>query len=684
MVRDGGGQAAFPPGFSGIDPEEMAQLIRLLERGREDLAQIPARWRSMLAGFSEVDTSTLNRITEISRWVDGQIPQLERRRNAILTGSEPQIAGLRPYVESTFATPEEARRYGRSLAARLVNINNPVNYKGVLDELAANKYDPDVTAAFFAALGPEAARMLPLKVNRGDNERRAQQINDISDAFGTAISAGGNIDGFGKVRDAMLERQDSVDDVRGISKLVSHGNFAPDWLATVVQRQALDPILVPGLEDDSIHDRDGTAFNLFLRALGTNPAAARLAIGQYAGDYTPQGAPASASRFPSALTATQSNGRTLDEVLRKLTSTVADGGAPAKEMGRVFAAASGATDETDGQHSKDAAWFAYNTMTTIDSGFQTRTDAGLRGVPAEIKPYLAQIAGSYATEITEGANLTDRNADDPSSFGDVNSAIPGLNPMFNLSTRDTYNLLKTFADTDENIRLFNQGMGDLAARLKAEGVNIEKSRRAGDDSPGLIRIMDSLGAVAGLQLAAEEKVRGQMDDRDVRERKLLQQLVGVEFAAAGFAAPNGIANELLWETSLFGGEQQVGDVIDQLGNTTRVDKLRREDAQATLAAHYDVVRTMLDHGYQLDVTPLEFSTSHTSIVDGSGSLLSYGALVKDSAKLTAYRAWLRANGMGGVHDSAFGEVSLGAADRLVGAKKRTRTLLSAGVSRRIY
>ncbi|HEX6472980.1 MAG TPA: hypothetical protein VF069_28075, partial [Streptosporangiaceae bacterium] len=388
MARDG--SAGFPAGFSGIDPEEMTRLIRLLERGREDLAQVPARWRSLLSGFPEVDTGALNRIARIGGWIDEQIPQLERRRDAIMEWSGPQPGGLRPYVESAFATPDEARRYGRSLAARLAAIKNPVHYKAVLAELAAHKYDPDVTAAFFAALGPEATKRLPLEVNRGDNELRAQQINDISDAFGTAISAGGNIDGFGRVRDAMLHPQDSLDDVRGISKLVGHGRFSADWLAGVVQRQALDPIMVPGLEDRGIHDRDPVAFTLFLRALGNNPAAARLAIGGYSGDYTPAGAPAAALASPASPTsgarAASSELPRLSDVLRKLTSVTATDGAAANELGRSFAAAAGATDEADGRHTKDAAWFAFNLMTTMP-GFTARTDSGLRGLPPELKPY---------------------------------------------------------------------------------------------------------------------------------------------------------------------------------------------------------------------------------------------------------------------------------------------------------
>src|SRR4051794_39610855 len=111
MTRDRG-SAGFPAGFSGIDPDEMARLIRLLERGRQDLAQIPARWRSELTAFTEVDTSALDRIARIGRWVDEQIPQLERRRTAILAWNGPAAAGLRPYVESAFPTAEEARRYG--------------------------------------------------------------------------------------------------------------------------------------------------------------------------------------------------------------------------------------------------------------------------------------------------------------------------------------------------------------------------------------------------------------------------------------------------------------------------------------------------------------------------------------------------------------------------------------------
>jgi hypothetical protein len=465
----------------------------------------------------------------------------------------------------------------------------------------------------------------------------------------------------------MLQPQDSVDDVRGISKLVSHGRFAADWLAGVVRRQALDPIMVPGLANASIHDRDPTAFTLFLRALGNNPAAARLAIGGYSGDYTPAGAPAAALTSPSGVRAATSELPRLADVLRKLTAVTATDGAAANELGRAFTAAAGATDEVDGQHSKDAAWFAFNLMTTMP-GFTARTDAGLRGIPPELKPYFSQIAGSYATEITEGANLNDRNADAPNSFGDVDSVIPGLHPMFNLTPRATYDFLKTFADTDANMKPFNQGMADLAARLKAEGIQIEKAKSPGDDRPGLERIMTALGNVGGLAFAAEVTVRGRIDEENERTRKILQQLIGVGFTSTGFAGPAGITKELLWEAGMFAGEQQVSGAIDRLGNGSLVDKVKQQDAKLTLATHYDVVRTMLTHGYHLDVSPQEFSRSHTSIIDGSGNLLPFGALVDDHAKFVSYRAWLFANGMGGKHDRAFGQLSLYASQNFVGTK----------------
>jgi hypothetical protein len=198
------------------------------------------------------------------------------------------LAGLRPYTESAFATSAQAQQYGRSLAARLLAIKHAINYKGVLAELAAHRYDPDVTAAFFAALGSQRTRLLPLEVNRGDNELRGQQIADISDALGTAISAGEHVRGFQRVREELLRPPATLDDTRGMAKLVSHGAFSADWLAQVVRGNALDPVMNPVLARDRRFN-DAQAFGVFLHALGGNPAAARMALGSYAGRFPVDG-----------------------------------------------------------------------------------------------------------------------------------------------------------------------------------------------------------------------------------------------------------------------------------------------------------------------------------------------------------------------------------------------------------
>ncbi len=267
---------------------------------------------------------------------------------------------LLPYAESAFASPADAQRYGRGLAERLKKIHGREHCKAVLDELASNKFDPDVTAAFFAALGAKRSRMLPLEVDHGGSGKNSE-IDDISDAFGTAVSAGAGVPGFARVSQAMADDSIGGDDVRGLAKLVSHGSFPSDWLANVVRRQAVEPVLDPVLNDRErrVAARE-RSLGAFMHALGNNPAAARLAIG---GDYAIPKIPIlDYVDFGGSGSPILGPEDRLAQRLRDLSSAVVDSPSDSREMGRAFASASGAYDESDGKHSTEAAWFAYSVM----------------------------------------------------------------------------------------------------------------------------------------------------------------------------------------------------------------------------------------------------------------------------------------------------------------------------------
>ena len=122
-----------------------------------------------------------------------------------------------------------------------------------------------------------------------------------------------------------------------------------------------------------------------------------------------------------------------------------------------------------------------------------------------MRVHLAEIAGAYASEIAEGADLGDDNQLQPSAFGPVASRIPGLSPAFRLSPADTYRFLTTFAATDTDLAPFEAGLGNLARRLVDH--NVPLLRRTGDPTQ-LSAVFAALGNVRGFELAAAEAVRG--------------------------------------------------------------------------------------------------------------------------------------------------------------------------------
>jgi len=177
--------------------------------------------------------------------------------------------------------------------------------------------------------------------------------------------------------------------------------------------------------------------------------------------------------------------------------------------------------------------------------------------------------------------------------------------MFGLSPKDTYLFLKTFADSDEDMKPFEQGMGALSRRLVAEGVRLEKLRQQGripPGAPGLERIMASLGYVSGLELQAEKQVRGKLDDQDAERRALLRQVagVGIDYGSV-FLPGSGLPAEWAWETI----KQYNSRALDTLANgddATRLTKLNDQTLQATLGSEYSLVKLLMAARYKMKVT----------------------------------------------------------------------------------
>lgn len=642
------GTGPLSPDFTGIDPDLMRGFVTALERGRDVIGEQSERIRLLLA-TAEVSALGLQPIKQIEGWIDDELPGLRKRNETIQASDDlaPWLpgSGLVGYDEGKHASPAEAQRQGTALGKRFLAIE-PVDtpwfgrpssddYRQIVKELAAHKNDAAFTAAFFAALGTERTIGLPVLLRKNLDSSRPQApaapirpddevLRAVSQAFGTAVTAGSRVPGFAKIKDAIRNAGPKA------GLLLSGGKFPAEWLKDVVLAQGLaDPRKIgPG----------------FLYALGNNPAAARQAIAAITRPYTKD----------------QSKLKAFLKSFNDYAGGKHISGDDKKDaFGRMLAAASGAYDEEDGKHSQESAAFAFTVMTTMDD----------LKLGEEVRVHLAEIAGAYTTEITEGANIGDANMTEDSALKPSTSAF-GMKSAFTLSPKDTYRFLKLFADSAENLAPFDEGMGRFSEKLIADAS--ATTRRAGDVER-LDKVFTALGNVRGFELAAIEKVQGNLDMIDKQRDDLVGFIRDTAIGGASMILAPTTSATIAWfalSTSLsakgaFGGDDE-----------TRVDRADKEDDLATLGRQHTYAQVLMANGFAPKVTPAEFQAAcppGVAVADAQGNLKPFSELIKQGNKgLGAFEKWAAANGMGGDDDLSVGDLSEKMAGRFEGGNKRGR------------
>ncbi|MDP9865711.1 MULTISPECIES: DUF6571 family protein [Streptosporangium] len=640
------GTGPLSPDFTGIDPDLMQGFVTALERGRDVIGEQSERIRQLLA-TAQLSAADLQPIKEIEGWIDDELPGLRKRNETIRAGDDlaPWLpgSGMVGYSEGRHLSPAEAQRQGTALGRRFLDIE-PVEvpwlgrpssdeYGQIVKELAAHKNDADFTAAFFAALGTEGTIGLPalLRKNLDSSHPRPlaatpdpddEVLRMVSQAFGTAVTAGSRVPGFVKIKDAIRNAGPKA------GLLLSGGKFPAEWLTDVVLKQGLaDPKKI------------GSGF---LYALGNNPAAARQAIAAVTGPYAKD----------------QSK---LKEFLKKFNDSAdakyAGSDSNADAFGRMLAAASGAYDEDDGKHSKESAAFAFTVMTTMDD---LKLGEGIR-------VHLAEIAGAYATEITEGANIGDANMTEDSVLKPSTSAF-GMRSAFTLSPEDTYRFLKLFADSAENLAPFDEGMGRFSQKLIADAS--ATTRRTGDVKR-LDQVFTALGNVRGFERAAIEKVQGNLDMIDKQRKDVVNFTRDTAIGLTSiFAAPT-LAYDFAWlalSTSL-SAEGAFGEEDE-----TRMDRADKADGIETLGRQHAYAQILMANGFAPKVTPAEFQAAcppGVAVADAHGNLKPFSELIKQRNKgLEAFEKWIVANGMDSKDELSLGNLSGAMADRFESRNKR--------------
>ncbi|GGL42140.1 hypothetical protein GCM10014719_49300 [Planomonospora parontospora subsp. antibiotica] len=629
----------------------MLEFVSALERGRDVIGEQSERIRQLLAAAG-VPADGLRPIGEIADWIDGELPGLRRRQEIARATNALPTWGKRPalvaFDEGAYRSPADSRKQGTALGERLADIG-PVGfwdhhadsdrYARVVAELEKNKHDADFTAAFFAALGTEGTLKLPLLLREGLHTKTFRAplsppdpdepaLRTLSQAFGSAVTGGAHVPGFAKIRDAVRRAQPG-EERAGADLLLSAGEFPAEWLTGVAA--AWGGLANPRKVSTGL-----------MYALGNNPAAARLAIEKAAGPYT-------------------KDQKKLREYLKAFNGQVLNGpseDARGDAFGRMLAAAAGAYDERDGAHSREAAAFAFTVMTTF----------GDLKVPEAARVHLSELAGAYTTEITEGANIGDANMTEPSALKPTTSSL-GLKSAFTLNPQDAYKFLKTFADTDENLKPFEEGLGRFSQHLIADAAAATKKT---GDVEHLDRVYKALGNVRGFEVAAAEKVRGELDALDEQAKKLEGFALDLGLGVGGLAFET-VPGQLAWlalSTGFSGKDAFLPE------DEKRVEKLDKNDGEVTLGRQHAIVQTLMANGFKPKVTPAEYQAAcppGVAIADAEGNLRPFSDLLKQGNKgLVAFEKWADLNGMGGSDNLSVGKLASDMADSFESRNQRGR------------
>ena len=632
--------------FSAIDPQLLAGMIGGLEQGLRALRRQVPSLRSEFERFG-VDARSFVEIAGIAGWIEHVLPELKRRQGLAQAMDGSRAPGFVTTFEYIALSSAQAQDAGRALAGRLNDLDETSRASAeeihrIALELEQYKNDPDFTSAFYVALDRRNRLLtLPDFIAGCGSKTGREDWKVFSEAFGTAVSAQYPAPHFDAIRRSFTEPARNRPAEWSRAAYLAYGRFPADWVARTARANALDEFANEpeqdwrgGISMSRWLDLPEDNIALYLEALVRNGEAARDAI-TYMG-YPDHGRPR------------RENIESLLDYSR-LNDPVADA------LGRTLAAGSGVGDETMGDHSVAAGAFAFDTIVTVGNH--------RGGVEWVMKDSMGEIAASYAPEMLTGSRLGDAadrqsGTNPPSNF----DRIPGVEPAFYLSPADTYWFLKTFAEEDWMSRPFDQAMGELQQQVLRDAGHADAAAvDVGQPDPrNFDRAVAAFGNTAGLEYQAQLKVRGDMDEFDAKMRGLMKDMLGV--GLINRVPGSEYVGEVAWESFKFAAGKGLNVWVE--GASKRISGVEAEHDRIVLAARYQVAKALLDAGWPADIS------SASSIMAG-GELLSYEEIAKDETKTRDLGDWLDQNGGGG---NSFDEKGDNAADRIIGANERARTL----------
>ncbi|WP_329084851.1 hypothetical protein [Streptosporangium sp. NBC_01469] len=682
------GTGPTSPDFTGIDPDLMRSFVTALERGRDVIGEQSERIRQLLAA-AEVPAAGLGPIREIDGWVGDELPKLRERLETInqdlpMMGDAPHIPkqgsmwtgdplqdpfqwGLLPYDEKTGKSPAGNAKKGTDLAAefrRLPELSpgrSNAAYDRILDKLADGQKDAYLTAGFFRSLGPQGMISMISRLERYDKKASDKHRQVMGDALATAVGAQPALLGSAWQAGNLKKAPDHE-----LTSLLRHGMFPTAWLTEIARSRVGKPV---GDGDGSRPRRWETELAPLLPALANNPDVARGLFNAMSREdlrdlFTELNRLGTLKTYVFPVWGTELP----KPSWRGPKSMDFETGA---EFGRMLAAAGGAYEK--GPHSPEAAKFAFNVMTIMGDLKDADGTSDTPATPMEVAPkariFMSTLAGAYAAEITEGANIGDANMIEESTLKPFTSAF-GMTSAFTLSPKDTYRFLKTFADSPANLAPFDRAMGGLSQKLIADAS--EKARRTGDVDH-LDRVFTALGNVRGFELGAVEKVQGNLDAIDKQQKDTFNFFRDATIGLVSIYASPVKAADFAWyalSTSFSG----YGAFIEE--DKTRMDQVTKNERTATLGRQHTYAHILMANGFDLKVTPAEFQATcppGVAIADAKGNLKPFSELIKQGNEgLEAFERWAVLNGMGSREKLSIGKLSDDTANWFEGGNKRGR------------
>ncbi|MEV4378557.1 hypothetical protein [Streptosporangium sp. NPDC049644] len=643
--------------FCGIDPEQLGQLATSLRGAADRLTAFSREFEEKLGRYG-ISTPALREITDIADWGGRQVSMLHGRIDLIKTlgNGAPELGGAGDTTggaaggaismaaggQGLIRLPDElkdfdiaqglARVYGEDI---LVNFHGESQAKLIhehIDDVAKLADNPQAAAAFFALLSPKVRDALPSIIAVTGSRTAQKDLAAFSKALGAALNAPTLVPAFAKVRDDLVKPVDGKIVAWNRLALLKGANAPSSIRSAAARSLVLDEFAKrPGQEwragslGGKKYDLPDDLVAMGLEVLDGDGTAVRDAFAKMGG------ADVKLSQVDKM------------KLFLDYAKGVGTGDEVADAFGRAMEAGTEAKTEKTGQHSLEAAAFAFD---AIRAAAAFGSD-----LPRPAMDSMSVIAKSYVHELASGARF-DKAVDRTSGMGAPANwtPLPNVNPSFYLSPGDTYRFMQTFVGEKQLTDDFDTAAGKFrydtliaAAQLdaQAEDARFEK-------------IAKMFGDLAGLEFKATLDVRGEIDATYDLVRDIAKNTVSLGVDSIPLAGPLAHhAIETGWElTKAYGVSTLLDDWVESLG--TRVEEATGARSDFVLRQKYDIAHLLHQAGYPASEPPAELISKSTGDLKTYDELLAEAKLEAKGGskeweqvlrgKLVPYERWMDGNG----------------------------------------